>query len=255
MRFGALQYCLGKPATLWEVAQRIGLDGVELGFGEANDLTSELGRRAATKREAEAAGLAIPSLMLGTLNQGGWSSDDETVRAAATDLVGRAIEAAADLCAGVVLVPFFFDAAPSTDDQLARVVEGFRSVAPLAERAGVTLGYEGELPAAAVVDLLDQVRSPALGCYYDVGNALWLGHDPVAEIRLLAGRICQVHIKEFGTKLSDCLLGEGNVPLPECLDALTEVGFDGWCVLEVGTFRKAEENTGRQLAYLKQFVD
>ena len=255
MRFGALQYCLGKPATLFEVASRIGLDGVELGFGEPRDLTSEPETRAATRQSADSAGLTICSLMLGTLNQGGWSSDDAAVREQATALVLAAIEAAAELGAGVVLVPFFFDAAPRTAEQVARVVEGFRGVTGAAEAAGVTLGYEGELPAAQVIELLDAIGSPAVGCYYDVGNALWLGHDPVAEIRALDSRICQVHIKEFGTKPSDCLLGEGNVPLPECLDALAEIGFDGWCVLEVGTFRQAEENTGRQLAYLKQFVD
>lgn len=254
MRFGALQYCLGKPATLFEVAQRIGLDGVELGFGEAGDLTSDPETRAATRAAADTAGLAVSSLMLGTLNQGGWSSEDDAVRARATDLVTAAIAAAAELGAGVVLVPFFFDSTPRSAEQTARVVDGFRGVTHAAEAAGVTLGYEGELPAAEVLGLLDAIGSPAVGCYYDVGNALWLGHDPVYEIRALASRICQVHIKEFGVKLSDCLLGEGNVPLPECVDALAEVGFDGWCVLEVGTFRKAEENTGRQLAYLKQFV-
>ncbi len=254
MKYGAMQYLLGTQEQLFETAAAMGLDGVEMGYGEASDLTTNADRRRVTRIQAEANGVEIPSLCIGCLNNGGFSSDDAAVRQRALDLVSGSLDAAVELGARVILVPFFFAGSPQSDAEVQRIVEHFREVAPAAEAKGLTLAYEGDLPADRMLALLDNVGSAALKCYYDLGNALWLGYDPLVEIRQLGSAIAQVHIKEFYDKLSDRLLGEGKVPLPECCDALREIGFDGYLVLETGTFRDPMTNTPAQLAYLRQFI-
>lgn len=253
MQYGAMQWLLGKPETVFETAAQLGLDGVELGFGD-RDLTTDPAVRAATAEQAAAAGIAVPSLCIGCLNRGGFSSDEAAVRDRAVELVDASIDAAAELGARTVLVPFFFAAHPKSDQELDRVVERFQAAAPKAEAAGITLGYEGELPAARMIEVLDRIDSPAVRCYYDVGNAVWLGFDPLDEIALLGERICQIHFKEFTEQLNDRPLGEGKVPVPEACDAIRAIGYDGWIVLETGTFGDPLGATGRQLAYLRQFI-
>lgn len=253
MRYGAMQWILGPAARVFETARELVLDGVELGFGE-NDLTTDPAVRPGTRASAEAAGIAIPSLCIGCLNGGGWASDDPAVVARADELVRASIPAAVELGARVVLVPFFFQAAPKSEAAVSQVIEHFRAAAPLAEEAGIVLGYEGELPADQMLDVLDRVASPAVQCYYDVGNAVWLGYDPLAELRTLAGRICQIHFKEFTEKLNDRMLGEGSVPVPEACEVIREIGYDGWVLLETGTFGDPQGNTAKQLAYLRRYI-
>lgn len=254
MKTGAMEHLLGTREQMFEAAAAMGFDGVELRFGEDNDLVSQPARREATRLQAAANGIELPSLCIGVLNRGGFSSDDPAVRRHALDLVRASLPAAVDLGAKVVLVPFFFAAAPHTEEELQRVADHFRELAPEAEQAGVTLGYEGELPADAVLDLLGRVGSPAVRCYYDVGNAVWLGHDPLIELRELREVICQVHVKEFTEKLNDRPLGEGSVPVAEACDVLREIGYEGYVVLETGTFGDPMTNTTKQLAYLRQFL-
>ncbi|MCC7495005.1 MAG: sugar phosphate isomerase/epimerase [Fimbriimonadaceae bacterium] len=254
MQYGAMQYLLGTQEQLFEAAAAMGLDGVELGYGEARDLITDPARRAATQTMAAANGMLIPSLCCGTLNRGGFASADPAVRQAALELVSASLPVAVELGAQVVLVPFFGDGHPADEAALERLVDGFRAVASAAAAAGVTLGIESQLPAATVIDVLAAIDSPAVACYYDVGNAVWLGYDPLAEIAALGDRICQVHFKEFGEQLNDRLLGEGRVPVPEACDALRAIGYEGWVVLETGTFREPLRHTPAQLAYLRQFI-
>ena len=103
----------------------------------------------------------------------------------------------ADLGARVLLVPFFGQAelkGGADVDQLARHLQ---ALAPDAEAREVQLGIESTLPAAAVAALIDAVGSPAVGSYWDMGNAMWLGYEDVAEIETLGARIAAVHAKEF----------------------------------------------------------
>ena len=64
--------------------------------------------------------------------------------------------------------------------------------------------------------------------YYDVGNSTKNGFDVVEEIRWLGGaRICEVHLKD-----NPHYLGEGQIDFTAVIDALADIGFDGWAQLE-----------------------
>jgi inosose dehydratase len=90
----------------------------------------------------------------------------------------------------------------------------------------------------------------------DVGLCLDTGHlllgrgDPVSAIRAWGERINQVHLKdarlrtleqivaeaapvrEIWARRAFCPLGEGDIDIPGVLDALGEIGYGGWLVVE-----------------------
>ena len=60
---------------------------------------------------------------------------------------------------------------------------GFAALCPTAAAEGVTLCYEGTLPADGVLALAERVSSPAFGCYFDLANPVVSGLDPATEAR------------------------------------------------------------------------
>ena len=67
--------------------------------------------------------------------------------------------------------------------------------------------------------------------YYDVGNSTNNGFDPIKEIRWLGPkRICQFHLKD-----NPHYLGEGKVQFPAIADAIRDIGYRGWIVLETSS--------------------
>jgi sugar phosphate isomerase/epimerase len=134
-----------------------------------------------------------------------------------------------------------------------KVVARLKEVAPLAEKAGVILGLESELPAEEQIKLLNEVGSPAIKIYYNFANALQHGRDLIHELRLLGkDRICQIHCtNEDGFLLQD----DPKVNMPKIKQALDEMGWSGWLVIErsrkAGDGRNVQGNFGANTAYLK----
>jgi sugar phosphate isomerase/epimerase len=143
---------------------------------------------------------------------------------------------------------FFGKCALSSDSELDAVADRLKELAPLAEKAGIVLGFENTVSAAQNERVLDRVGSQALKVYYDIGNATNLsGFDAPAEIRRLgAARICQFHIKDKG------YLGEGKVDVEASMRAMAEIGFRGFGMLETAVLTTPEEDARRNLVYARE---
>ncbi len=233
MKLGIVENVLG-PGTERERfarAARMGLAGVEVVWAsEDTPRPEERVRRLQAARQAS--GLAIPSLMLADHNRGGIASADPEVARRAVEDVRTAIGIARELGARVVLVPFFFAGELVGSRDMERAAAAFRLLCPEAERAGVQLAYEGTLPAEDIQTLAVQIASPAFGCYFDPGNAVWQGMDPDAEARALGALVRQVHLKDARIGPGDCRPGLGRVDWPLFARGLREGRYDGWLVLE-----------------------
>jgi sugar phosphate isomerase/epimerase len=232
VKVGALESVVGgrDDRERFDRACRAGCAGVEVIL-----LREQLrrGDRPATLRAARAAtGLEIPTLVLDEHNLGGISSPSRDVAAAACEDARTAIAWAAELGAGVILVPFFVEAELLDDAAFERAVNAFRELCPLAESHRVVLAYEGTLPARRVRALAERIASPAFACYFDLANLLVRGLDPATEIRGLEGLICRVHVKDLLARKNDARPGLGRVDFADCRAALEELGYDGWLCLE-----------------------
>ncbi|MBN2413227.1 sugar phosphate isomerase/epimerase [candidate division KSB1 bacterium] len=135
---------------------------------------------------------------------------------------------------------------------VTRVVEVLKQIVPRAEDAGVALGLENTLSAAQNLEIIDRIGSPIVQIYYDVGNSWGNGYDVPGEIRLMGNdRICEVHLKDNKTPM----LGspEGQVNMSQCAEALAEIGYDKWLVLETsGRKDKFVEDTKTNVAFVKK---
>lgn len=217
--------CRGDVAAM-KMAQDIGLDGVQVSFGRPDD---EYDLRKAENREkyqaeAKKHDVEICSLAMGILNQIPYATSPE-----AEQWVLDCIEVMPKLDQKIVLLAFFSngDLKDKKDMQDAAIAR-LKKAAPRAEKAGVTLAVESYLNADDHKRILDAVGSSAVKVYYDVANMEKMGYDVYKEIRQLGrDRICQIHCKENGY-----LLGEGKIDFPRVKEAIDEIGWQGWLVIE-----------------------
>ncbi len=132
------------------------------------------------------------------------------------------------------------------------VVQRLRAVALKAEAAGVVIGLETALDAAAEVELLAEIGSPAIRSYFNFANALQSGRDLVTELRTLGkDRICQIHCTdEDGVLLQD----NRRLDMPKVKQTLDEMGWSGWLVIErsrdARDARNVLKNFGANARYL-----
>jgi sugar phosphate isomerase/epimerase len=130
-----------------------------------------------------------------------------------------------------------------------RFVNALRRVAPKAEAAGAVIGIETNLDADGHKRFLDDVGSPAVQVYYNLGDALENGSDIYKEIRALGkDRICQIHCKE-----GDVWLGNGAINFRRVKDSLDAIGWGGWLVIERSRMpgKSVKENFSANARFLK----
>ena len=226
-------------------AKRAGMDGLELGVGGAAEKLNiaNAAYQQKIKDAAQASGLAVSSLSMDLLNDHPLFNDPQ-----APGWVTQTIEAAGALGAVGILVPFFGGAElrqgqAFKKDAVDALVGRLKELAPQAQKAGVSLGIESTLPANLYLELLGRVGSPAVGAYYDIGNATGAGFDVPADLRALKGRLSMIHFKD-----GHQYLGEGRVKMAPVCAALRDIGYQGWIVLETACPSKSAEADCRRNA-------
>lgn len=227
-KIAACDWSIGRGGQLsaLELAKQIGLDGVQVSFGKPGDeydLRSEDVRQQ-YEQAAKEHGVEIASLAMGILNSIPYASDEDAER-----WVQECVEVMPKLQQRIALLAFFGNGDIKDKPELqTEVIRRLKKVAPQAEKAGVVLGLETWLSADEHLRILDAVGSPAVQVYYDTANMEQQGYDIYKEIRQLGReRICQFHCKENGA-----LLGEGRVDFQRVKEAMDDIAYSGWLVIE-----------------------
>jgi len=248
VRFGVCDWTIeksGDPAAL-ETAARLGLDGVQVSLNPKGESLALLDKKQQQTYLAavKTTGASIASFCIGELNGVPLKSDPRAER-----WVAEGIEVASAMKTGIILVPFFGRADLKDDPAGAEaVIAALKRLAPKAAKAGVSLALETTLSAEDNLKIIAAVGSPAVSVYYDVGNSQEAGFDIVREIRLLGGRISQVHAKDYKD-----LFGQGAIDFEAVRAAMKEIGYGGWLVLEEVKLPLGIEKSIRQdLEYLKR---
>jgi L-ribulose-5-phosphate 3-epimerase len=227
-RLGVCDWTVGKrcdPAA-FAIAKKIGLDGVQVDFGGGPDrdpplFDPQLQQR--SRQESRDQEVRIASLAMGVLNEVPYKSDPR-----AEKWVDKAIDVAQAMRQRVILLAFFSKGDLKNDAQgIDATVSRLKNIAGKAEQAGVTLGVESWLSAEEHIALLDRVGSPTVQVYYDTANSHKMGYDIYKEIRTLGKRICEFHVKDY-----DDLYGKGSIDFARVREAIDEIGYRGWLVME-----------------------
>jgi L-ribulose-5-phosphate 3-epimerase len=216
----------------FELCRDLGYDGMEL-ISPA-DFTAEEVRRA-----SDATGLPVHGLV----DMKHWdirlSDPDPAVRSQGVEILQQALrDAHAFGGFSVLLVPGRVNGDDENHDQVwERSIKGIRLALPLAARLGVRILIENvwngfcETPDQAR-DYLDEIDSPWVGQYFDIGNVRKFG--PSEEwIDALGSWIVKLDVKDWSETAGFCKIGDGDVNWPAVRQALGEIEFTGWCTAEV----------------------
>lgn len=136
--------------------------------------------------------------------------------------------------------------------------DSFDSVEALVKEFDIRVAIHNHGPTHRynkAVDVLRAVekRDVRIGACADLGHFIRSGEDPVQVVRLLAGRLYGVHLKDFAEmqdKTKGVILGKGHLNVAAVFDALVETKFpaDGALSLEY------EENPNDPLEDIRQCV-
>jgi L-ribulose-5-phosphate 3-epimerase len=219
-------------AERFALARASGFDAVEMQTVADRDTAREIAG-AATQ-----AGLRIHSVMNADhwrypLSSGDRTVVDRSVAGMVTSLHNAALWGAD----AVLLVPAVVDAATSYGDAWRRSQQVIRErLLPVAAELHVIVAIEevwnkfllSPLEFARYVDELD---SPWVKAYFDVGNVVFYGY-PQDWIRVLGPRIAKVHLKDFqldrpNGRFAWKNLGDGDIDWPAVRRAFEDIGYRG----------------------------
>ena len=220
----------------WEdfvtAAQEARIGGIELHGIHTDDFTQKTGpfhryNTAATVRGMFEKRLTIPCLdSVCDIADGNADNGNE---------IAECLRAAHDLNVPYVRV----HAADGGADDMDAVIACLEQVEPEAERLGVTMLLETVGMFAAtnrLRDVLNHFASDSLAALWDMHHTCRDGgEDAQTTITNLGAYVRHVHIKDSvveNGRVSYRLIGEGDLPIEEMMQALSSVNYDGFISLE-----------------------
>ena len=255
MKIGVNRWTMPSDWTLakcFEVAKRTGFDSIEINIAEDGELRTDSIEQEvrAIVASAKSAGVELSSLSTGL----GWkyplTSPDASVREKGADCIRKMLETAnwmgVDTC---LVVPGIVNGEIAYDDAYSRAQSVLKSVASEAESRKVSIGVENVwnkflLSPIEFARFLDEIDSPFVGAYFDIGNVLLYGY-PDQWIKILGARIKKVHVKDFKSGIGNmsgfCNPLQGDVPWKKCRVALEAIGYDEYITAEVEGYRVEHE--------------
>ena len=212
-------------------ARELGFDGIEfvVKTDEQVDMLrnpdgQETIRKWCADYDTEAAALSFARY-----RENNWALPDPEARDRGVKAVGEMCDACKAIGVTAILLPHFDRKKIDLDEtELANFIDGAKNAAPKAEETQIHLSIETSFSVEMLTRIVDAVGSPYVGVYQDTANALIYGHDSVDMLTRLGKRINMIHIKD--TDQTD--LGDGRVDFPGCVEAIKNIPYDGWLVLE-----------------------
>lgn len=244
------------------LARSCGADAIEFALG--GSLSPPLDRSTAERlrRACEREAIPICSICVAADLLNGDRADRRAAR--------QAVIAQLDVAATIIGVSRFRHdatlgpASGALDDENYRaalpiLAESCRAIADRAAELGVRSSIENHgrfvQHADRVLALVEAVDHSAFGVTLDIGNTLFAPQDPVEATRTLAPHASNVHVKDFrvesrrprdptfrtpnawptypgGPKVVPTAIGDGDVDIRACVDAIRASGYDGPWVVE-----------------------
>ncbi|MCF2519561.1 sugar phosphate isomerase/epimerase [Dyadobacter sp. CY351] len=237
------------------LAKEIGADGLEVdmgGLGDRPTFDNKLADPAIRTQyldKAKELNLEICSLAMT-----GFYSQSFAKRDGIEKTIGDCIETMKQMGIKTAFLPMGVQGDLVKNPELRpQIIERLKSIAPMAEKAGVVIGIETALSAAEEVKLLDDVGSKAIQIYFNFSNALEAGRDVNEELKILGkNRICQIHCTD---KDGVWLENNTRLDMKKVKATLDKMGWKGWLVIErsrdAANPRDVKGNFGANTRFIK----
>ncbi len=233
---------IGCPAYAWTdiypMAKDLGFDGIEIRGVAGNEFAPNtqpfIARmRNRTRAQLERIGLEISCFSTSC------ELIDDAGREAATNDAMQYIELASDMGCPYVRVHLSHEILPVGDVDDMAVAVTLRELADVASIYDVTVLMETEsdyADTARLAKVLDKVDSPYVGALWDMHHPYrFFGESPQTTLANLGHHLRYCQIKDsvmVDGRVQYRMMGEGDMPLTEMLDALRDSGYDGYVSFE-----------------------
>jgi D-psicose/D-tagatose/L-ribulose 3-epimerase len=212
-----------------------GFDGIEVAVFRPAEFAA-----AAIRRAADSEGLerTVASALIRGLSL---ISDDADVRRRTVQHIRDSIRAVADAGARLMIGPLYSPVGElpgrrRTADEWQRAIDGFQSIAGTLVENDVTLAIEPLNrfetyflnTAADGVALCDAIGHPSVGLLFDTFHANIEEKNVAAALRLVSPHLKHVHTCENDRGIP----GSGHVDWPAVFQAIRDVKYDGWLMIE-----------------------
>ncbi len=233
-----------------------GFEGIEL------NVTSKLSREE-IKSLIKEFNLPVLSLMSSLHWQYHLTSNDESNRERAKEIVKELILDAKDLGADTILVvPGIVDENVTYLEAYNNALKAFKELKPFIEEMKINVGIENVwnkflTTAFEMRDFIDKLDCQYIGSYFDAGNVM-INSYPEYWVEILGRRIKKVHIKDFmptegaGGFYSFVDLGAGSIDWKKFMTALKKTGYDDYITCEVGYHKLCPQ---KSIDHMSQTVD
>ena len=132
------------------------------------------------------------------------------------------------------------EAGASWNAGLKLFVEMLKPVIEHAEKEGVLLLIEPEPgllieTADQFLEFMGHIKSPMVGCNFDIGHSYCVGDDPASTIPRLAKYIKHFHLEDIAsTRVHHHLIpGDGAIDFKAAIEAIRTIGYKEWVTIEL----------------------
>ena len=143
----------------------------------------------------------------------------------------------------------------SRPDDFKRLGAGLERVVEIARKHGMTAHYHPHLTTMA--ENAEEVRlalaETSIDLCPDTAHLAAAGADVPALIREHQDRISYVHLKGFQAEpFAFTPLDEGSLNMDTVIDALRDIAYDGWILVELDSWPDPRAAAARSMAYLQR---
>lgn len=252
-------------------AHEMGFDAVEFTDIKGDTQEDRLRTAESLRAEADRLGIDICAYTIGaTLYY-----DDEAKSDAEVERLCRQVDVAVALGASVMRHDVCHSLGKSGNSRsfdlmLPTIAKNARRVTEYAAARGVRTCSENHGFVAQDSDRVERlfcaVAHDNYGILVDMGNFLCVDENPTVAVSRLAPYAVHVHAKDFvpcesggiltrgANHIAGTTIGEGIVPVKQCLAILKRAGYDGYLTVEYEGAAPCLDGIAKGLAKLKRFV-
>ena len=159
-------------------------------------------------------------------------SDNQDMRDLAISVARRLLGNCSELEISDIVIPCVDQSSLRSKADIEVFINQIQKIIPLAERLEVSLALETDLDPNSFMNLLVQLKSPAITVNYDTGNSTSLGFDYREELDAYGSRISDLHIKDRLRDGGSVALGTGDFDIEGFLTRFDIDKFKGPVILQ-----------------------
>lgn len=182
-------------------------------------------------------------------------ASDSEVRESVSVLESLVISAAGINVASIE-IPLLDNSSLKSEDDEESFVQCIKRCLPAVKYYNVVLSLETDLPPERFRKLLERLDGRFVGAVYDSGNSAALGYDSEAEIKVIAEKLTNIHIKDRVYKGKSVGLGSGSADFHKLFNALKQAAYKGTFVLQAARgddFREVQ-TVAEQIRFVQNYA-